>query len=64
MPQTDDPTPEQIRKLCEKIQATWTDEERRKRAGESIEEFTLVLDRRYRIRGTHVAQSDVTTGDW
>jgi len=31
--QADDPTPDEIRLACLRIQATWTDEERRYRAG-------------------------------
>ena len=60
----DDPTPAEIKKLCQEIQATWTDEVRRTRAGGSFAEPALCLDRRYRIRGVHEPQSDVTGGDW
>ncbi len=59
-----DPTPAEIKKLCEEIQKTWTDEVRRTRAGGSFAEPILCLDLRYRIRGTHEPQSDLTTREW
>jgi len=46
-----DPTPAQIRKVCEQIQKTWTDDIRRIRAGGGYEKSVLVLDRQHRIHG-------------
>ena len=58
-----DPTPEEILKVCEQIQATWTDDERRVRAGGRYFKPVFCIDRPHHIRGDHVQQSDLIGED-
>ena len=58
-----DPTLEEIRKVCEQIQAGWTEDERRVRAGGRYFKPVLLLDRPHHIRGNHVSQSDLVGED-
>ena len=45
-----EPTPEQIRKVCEEIQATWSDDDRRARVG--CRKPVAYILKPHRIRGT------------
>ena len=63
MPIPIDPTPEEIRKVCEQIQAGWTDDERLRRAGGSYIKPVFCLDKLHRIRGNHISQSDLIGED-
>jgi len=56
-----DPTPEEIKAVCEQIQATWTDLERRVRAGSGYRRPAPYDRKRHRIRGgNHIHRSDLT----